>query len=234
MMAEKTGKEPAEIMKLLQNFGLGQEGESGAGTPQPKKLQLTANDIREPTEDELRAFCDVKEVTYESLIKFNPYMHRNQPWMMLPAYNPKNVKKACGWLRCHVKGEKIKVGDKEIKYPIVAGSQHGLFGVPWLVKKGANTIIFTEAWRDMCAAIAAGYVAVASSGGASTWYDSWLAVFKDLTVHIVMDADKAGVAAAQRAAEKIHTVAKEVKIVTLPYEVQSRHGKDLWDYLCEN
>lgn len=220
--------EPAEIMKLLQKFGLNQDE---AGKPQPeRKLQLKKDEIREPAEDELIVICQRKGVDYESLKKLDPYMHRDQPWMLLPAYNPKSMKKACGWLRCHVRGETIKVGDKEVKYPIVSGSKHGLFGLKWLARERPDTIIFTEAWRDMCAAIAAGYYATASSGGASTWYDSWLPVFKGKAVYIIMDCDKAGIAAAQRAAQRIHTVAKEVRIVTLPYEIKEKHGKDLWDY----
>ena len=79
-----------------------------------------------------------------------------------------------------------------------------------------------------------GFNATASTGGASTWRDEWLPLFTRRKVNIVMDADRAGVKAAERAARAIYGTAKEVRIVTLPYELQEKHGKDLFDYTSEH
>jgi len=75
----------------------------------------------------------------------------------------------------------------------------------------------------------------------------WLAFFKDKKVYIVMDEDAAGVGgwitnkttgiktckegAAVRAANKIHQVAAETRIIRLPFEWCESHGKGLKEFL---
>ncbi len=244
-LAEKvTTKTPAEIMKMLEEFGLNDsENSVGPSTPlrsaqdklPEKKLALNREDIRDLTDDEKQSFCRIKQIDMQAFEKFKPYAHREKPWVLLPAYDPTETNKACGWLRCAVNGEPIELTPgKLVKYPIIAGSRHGLFGLPELLKDDPEKIIFTEAWRDMAACLAIGLNATASSGGASTWRDEWLAFFEGKVVYIAMDSDIPGQKAAQRAAEKISTVAKEVRIVSLPYEMTKDHGKDVHDYISEN
>ncbi|HML73359.1 MAG TPA: DUF5906 domain-containing protein [Anaerohalosphaeraceae bacterium] len=199
----------------------------------PKKTpKLRRDDIRQAEDTDLSLLCEIKRLSMDALKKFFPWIHTEQPWMMLPAYMPGHLQKACGLMRVHLKGELIHCRNgRDEKYPMVPGSEHGLFGLKWIQEENPQTLIFAEAWRDALAAIAQGFYATASSGGASTFREEWLPLFRGREVYICMDADKAGVRAAERALEKIKPVAKSVKIVWLPYEFTESHGKDLHDYL---
>ncbi len=151
---------------------------------------------------------------------------------MLPAYEPGDQSRACGWMRAGIDGQEIRLADGSMeKYPAIARSRHGLFGLPWLSREDPDTIVFCEAWRDALTAISMGLFATASSGGASKWSDDWLGVFEGKSVYICMDADVAGQRAGERAAAAIVCVAKEVYVVNLPYEIKKSHGKDLHDYI---
>ncbi|MCK5565629.1 MAG: toprim domain-containing protein [Planctomycetes bacterium] len=236
LVEKVTSSPPAEIMKLLEEFGLNDSDKpkTDSAKPPPKKLALRKEDIRNLTDDEKQSFCDIKQIDLQAFEKFKPYGHAIEPWVLLPAYDPTETNKACGWMRCALNGEPIELGERQVKYPIVSGSRHGLFGLPQLLQDNPEKIIFTEAWRDMAACLSIGLNATASSGGASTWRDEWLKVFEGKVVYICMDADVPGQKAAQRAAEKIDTVAKDVYIVSLPYEVTKDHGKDVNDYITEH
>ena len=223
-----TGKEGKDVFDVLKTCGLGTDAPAPAS--KPKKLQLTKADVREPTDEELAQVCAVKGIDREALLKFATKVHTRQPEILLPAHLPGKLNAACGVLRVRIDGAPCKEG---VKYQVVSGSQHGLFGLKWLVEANPDVIVFAEGWADALLAIEAGYYATASSGGASCFKDEWLPLFKGKTVHICMDCDKAGVKAAKRAADRISTVAKEVRIVDLPYEITEDHGKDLKDYLQE-
>ena len=215
-LAEKvTTKTPAEIMKMLDSFGLNdgdkQMADDRRQTSEKKELALSRDDIRDLTNDEKESFCRIKKIDTEAFEKFKPYIHREKPWVLLPAFNPAESNKAVGWLRAALNGEPIKLADgREVKYPIIKGSRHGLFGLPWLQNEKPERIIFTEGWRDALAVISIGLFGTASSGGASCFNDGWLGFFEGKVVYIAMDSDVPGQRAAQRAAERIITVAKEV------------------------
>lgn len=193
-----------------------------------KGISWFTGQLNSAAPDDLQKLCDVKRICREALQKYNPAIHRSEPIICIPTYNPSNGA-VCGYLRVGKEGQpvKLKNGNTE-KYPAIG--EHGLYGVPWLEKEKPEILLFCEAWRDAVAAIEAGHYATASSGGASTFKDDWLPVFRDKIVYIVMDADKPGQKAALRAAKKISGVAKAVFIVNLPYEVTENHGKDLHDY----
>jgi hypothetical protein len=234
-----TSKIPAEIFKMLDNFDLNDSkgqlpatsSQRSAEKGEEKKIALDKEDIRVLNEEENREFCRIKRIDPFAFEKFRPFAHKTKPWVLLPAFSPESPK-ACGWLRCRLDGEPIDLGGGNlVKYPIVKGSTHGLFGLEWLTQENPDTIIFCEAWRDALAAISIDLHATASSGGASKWDDDWLELFAGKKVYICMDADKAGQKATLRAASKIATVATEVFIVTLPYDVTNSGGKDLHDYI---
>ena len=139
---------------------------------------LSEEDVRQLRADEIASFCGIKSISVDALRKFTPFGHVSKPWGLLPAFSPANPDKACGWLRVAMNGEPIDLGSGNlVKYPIVKGSKHGLFGVKWLLEEDPNSIIFCEAWRDSLAAMSIGLHATASSGGASKWDDEWLSLF---------------------------------------------------------
>jgi len=243
-LAEKlTTLDSKGIMALLDEYGLSKADR----LPDAKRAKSPADEIGTPrikpseacvmTHDEVLAFCKVKGLdphVFETIMG-TPYRYRDKPIALLPAYHPYNLHRATAILRAHLEGNLIKLANgKEEKYPLVSGSKHGLFGLRRVLQDKPDEIIFTEGWRDCVAATAAGFYALASSGGTSCFKDGWLPAFDGKKVYICMDADEPGQKAADRAARKIWPVAKEVRIFNLPYPVKKDHGKDLYDFLSES
>ena len=230
------GLQPGEIAKLLKKFGL----ESGTSKllEAPKQapvshIRLGAKECVEMSSEEVKTFCKLyglQEPALRTVMGKVLWRHAKEPWALLPSHYP-GVAKSMGIMRVHLNRELIKTAHGDEKYPQVYGSVHGLFGLRAIEKDKPKDILFTEGWRDAIAATAAGYNATASSGGASCWKDEWLPAFKDKNVTIIMDADKAGVKAANRAAGRIVNVALSCNITHLPYEIKDDHGQDLYDWL---
>ena len=227
------GKEGKEALDILEQCGLNTDGQAAAPvSEQDKKLAITSADIRQMTDEELTQVCTVKSLDKAALLKFQPVASKHSPEMLLPAFCPSNTGQVSAFLRCRFDGQKIKTKHGEEKYPLVYGSQHGLFGLKWLNSIEYDELIFAEGWADALAAIEAGFIATASSGGASCFKDDWLPIFEGKTVYIIMDRDAAGEKAAKRAANKIWSIAKETKIIDLPYPViEGQHGKGLKEFL---
>lgn len=91
-----------------------------------------------------------------------------------------------------------------------------------------DTILLTEGEMDCLLAIQMGYNAMTTTGGANTWRAQWNSLFKDKTVLICYDIDKAGQAGAEKVARNLYGIAKQVKIIKLPI-VDPPDG-DITDY----
>jgi len=217
---------PAQISDLLKQYGV-PVSFSVRDTPRPK---IKKKQYRSIADDELKQLCQTKNLDFESVKLFNPYIQTDEPIALIPAYYPEDDR-SCSILRCSLDGKQIETKHGPQKYPMWYGSTHGLYGVPWIEKENPEQIVFCEAWRDALAVISQGYFATASTGGASTFQAAWLPLFVDRDVLICMDADAAGAKHAQTSYEYISRVAKSVKIIHLPYKVEKSHGKDLHDYL---
>jgi hypothetical protein len=232
-------KSPADIMAILKEHNLDTPSDTPRPASKSKDLSYLRDKLQKASPADIERLCNAKGLGCEALKSFGPLRHKVDPIMYLPAFTP-NIKKACGFLRCHLDGELVELKDgRKEKYPVLG--THGLFRYA-----DSDTILFCEAWRDALAAIAIGYAATASTGGASTWKDCWLPAFKGKTVYIIMDCDSAGnggpltgedgkvrilKGAAVRAADRIVTVAKKTHIVRLPFPMVEKHGPDLLDYL---
>jgi P4 family phage/plasmid primase-like protien len=228
LIRRMTGWPDKQCFELLEKHGFRED--SGQALPAKRKdIAWFTRQLRKAAAQDLQKLCNIKRIDFNALERYEPAVHRSEPIVCIPVYAP-SIGDPCGYLRVGRDGQlvKLKNGRTE-KYPAIG--EHGLYGLPWLQKANPETIVFCEGWRDALAAVEAGQFATASSGGASTFKDDWLAVFSGKTVYIVMDADQPGQKAVQRAAKKIHNVAKQVFIVNLPYAVTENHGRDLHDYL---
>jgi len=235
-LADKlTDMDSKTIMKLLKQSGLSGTDSKPMAPMKQGKPKLPASKCIPLIGDELEAFCKLKGVSVEAYQKVVgvTWRHKDHPWAIIPGYNPSQPEHACAAMRVHLEGKLIPIGKdgNEEKYPLIAGSRHGLIGVPSLLKEKPESMLFIEAWRGVLAAVELGFHATASTGGASCFKPEWLPLFKGRKVAIAMDADEPGVFAAQRAALAIWNVAKEVKIVTIPFEVTKDHGKDTYDWI---
>lgn len=218
---------PADIKAILEKFNLA-DGTAGKRPAKSKDLSWLREKIRRPADKDIKRLCKAKGISEQALRKFDPYCNKTEPIMYLPGFKP-GKKKACGFLRVHLDGKLVETKDGDKKYPMLGS--WGLLGLKAV--ESLDTIIFAEGWRDALAVIDAGYAAVANTGGTG-WQDAWLPAFRNKTVYIIPDADEPGVESAYDRAKAICPVAKEVRVVMLPYEVKETGGQDLYNYMSEH
>jgi hypothetical protein len=106
----------------------------------------------------------------------------------------------------------------------------GPFIFPEQMNQSSDVIIICEGELDALLSIQAGYPALTRTGSAGTWQPSWNHLFKGKTVLVCHDMDVAGQKANLKVAKSVAKVAKEVRIITLPYAVTEKHGKDITDF----
>lgn len=94
-------------------------------------------------------------------------------------------------------------------------------------------IVVCEGELDALLCIQKGIPAFTKTGAAKVWDDVWTDYFKGRRVYLIHDMDTAGQAANNKIAMKLSKVAREVRIVNLPYEVMDKHGKDLTDFFLD-
>ncbi len=97
-----------------------------------------------------------------------------------------------------------------------------------------SEIIICEGELDALLTIQNGYAAVTRTASAITWKPEWSGLFKDKLVYLCHDADKAGQEANKKVARSLQHIAKDVKVIALPYPVEDKHGKDLTDFWHEH
>lgn len=255
--------QPKAIFELLSQFGIksdsnGQKN-NAQDAPQSSKPLLADADIHPiPLLDQL-VFCHAKSLDRTAFMSFLPARHRQFPWILFPAYSPKQMDRPCGWIRAGIDGSKIRLKVKDEagnwvehdeKYPVVKGSKPGLLGLHQAAQDCSETILLLEGFKAALAARSLGYTAIAKSNGVKSWSDDWLSVFAGKRVIIIFDRDAAGNGGPRTTtmpdgstkvtqckptdmeqAKKIRTVAKEVRVVRLPYEYRETNGLDLWDWI---
>lgn len=74
-----------------------------------------------------------------------------------------------------------------------------------------------------------GYSAITVTGGAASWKDDWTPLFKNKTVYVVYDIDKAGREGARAICKKLHGTALILKDILLP--ISSPPNGDVTDYV---
>lgn len=233
LVKKLTSLEPGEAFQLLEKYGLRTDFDTNQKQKtKPKDLSWFDSKLRKPTDDEIERLCKSRQIDKTALLTLEPLVMKNLPIMCIPAWNPADMKQPCGYLRMHIDGKLIKLKNgKEEKYPSIGNK--GLYGLPWLLKRQYERIVFCEGVRDCLAAISLGLHATANNCGAGKWDDSWgETVFKDKTVYLVPDCDKPGIKGADKQARYLSKIAKEVKTASLPYEPET--GQDLNDYIIRD
>jgi hypothetical protein len=232
------------LWEILANYGLDNASES----PKRKKAakaSIKADGYRFATEDELTQLAEAKKVSLNALKKLGVLVDRKKPEIAVLPMHRQDMKNPVGGIRVRLDGKPCwyldpkgvicnhdGVGHKPVKYPMVKDGLVGLLGSAWLKEEDCNTIILTEGFKDMLAAIQAGYVAT-TFGGCGSFSEDCLFQFSGKHVIIIFDNDKAGVHHAPRQAERIYVTARDVEIVPAWEEVAEKNGTDLHDYLVE-
>jgi hypothetical protein len=99
-----------------------------------------------------------------------------------------------------------------------------------ILKDNPDEIIVCEGELDALITNQYGYTAITRTGSAGTWRSEWNAYFRDKVVYLAHDCDEAGQDGNLRVGRALRRVAREVRIVRLPYPITEKHGKDLTDY----
>lgn len=98
----------------------------------------------------------------------------------------------------------------------------------------SDVIIVCEGELDALVTGQNGYAAITRTGAAKVWDVEWSKLFKGKLVYLCHDADNAGVAANQTVAKHLYRFARELRIISLPYGITDKHGKDLTDFWREH
>lgn len=188
-------------------------------------------------------FCRRKPgVTEEAILAAGGKLgkHLDYTVIYVPVFGPSLADHGhCMWQAC---GGMLKYREKLIKTKLAPDSHQGLVGKHGLDRiRSAEVVWITEGPPDLLslwAAIPAGlresHVVVTMSNGCKQRADpKLLAILKGKSVRIVFDCDEPGQAGAKAWAEVLRTIAAETKLVTLPYPIEPKHGKDLRDWLNE-
>lgn len=107
-----------------------------------------------------------------------------------------------------------------------------LFPMSVLEDENPDEIIVCEGEWDSLLTLQHGFHAITRTASATTWLAEWGEKFQGKTVYLCHDADTAGQDANRKVGRALARVA-DVRIVSLPYDVESKHGKDLTDYWLE-
>lgn len=102
-----------------------------------------------------------------------------------------------------------------------------------ILEDSPKSIIICEGEWDALLTIQHGYAAITRTASAITWKTEWGEHFKDKVVYLCHDMDKAGADANKKVGRALRRIAKEVRVIDLPYERTEKHGKDLGDFWGE-
>jgi hypothetical protein len=105
---------------------------------------------------------------------------------------------------------------------------------PVSILADADRIVIGEGEWDTLLTIQMGFPAVTrTAGAANNWHSKWTAMFKDKLVYVALDRDTEGQKGTTKIARALTRVA-DVRLVDLPYPVETKHGKDLTDFWLEH
>ena len=151
-------------------------------------------------------------------IKDLPYRkHKN--CFTIPVYKGKELVN----IRYHTRKKNVEI--KDLPY------QTGLEYATWLYPESElkeRTLILTEGEFDALCSISQGLPSITETGGAGTWKEEFTKRFTSKVVYIIFDCDSAGRKGAEKIAQELEPVAKEIRIVDL--DPQRQDGYDLTDW----
>lgn len=96
-----------------------------------------------------------------------------------------------------------------------------------------DEIIICEGEMDALLTNQYGFPAITRTGAAKVWRQEWNEAFEGKIVYLCHDMDEAGQDGNRRVGRALRRIAREVRVVRLPYPITEKHGKDLTDYWLE-
>lgn len=105
-----------------------------------------------------------------------------------------------------------------------------LYPIDIILDMDPDEIIICEGELDAIITNQFGFPAVTRTASATTWRPEWNVAFKDKVVYLCHDSDEAGQDGNRRVGRSLRRIARELRVVHLPYPVAAKNGKDLTDY----
>src|SRR3954454_2316893 len=98
----------------------------------------------------------------------------------------------------------------------------------------SDEVILCEGELDALITNQNGFSAVTKTGAAMSWDAKWNKEFKDKVVYLCHDCDETGQNANRKIGRFLAGIAREIRIMHLPYPIQEKNGKDLTDWWMEH
>lgn len=99
---------------------------------------------------------------------------------------------------------------------------------------GSDWLILCEGELDALMLIQHGFPAMTKTGSAKAWMRSWNRYFKGKVLYLCHDMDIDGQLANQKIGAHLDPMAKEIRIIRLPYAVTKKNGRDVTDWWIEH
>lgn len=97
-----------------------------------------------------------------------------------------------------------------------------------------EALLICEGEFDALVAIQNGIPAITRTGAADVWRQEWNQLFRGKRVFVCHDMDTKGQDANTKIVAALRGKAKSTTVVSLPYPVTEKHGKDLTDFFVED
>lgn len=175
-------------------------------------------------DDALLAIIERRGLEYETLARYRIGWDSNQNAYTIPIFN------GSGGL---VNIRRYQLDPPGGRRKIWSVKGHGTPTLYPIEQLEENEIIICEGEWDALMTIQNGFAAVTRTGAADVWKDSWNGLFDGKVVRLCHDMDTKGQKANKKLMRALEEHAKEISIITLPYEITDKHGKDLSDYWLE-
>lgn len=177
------------------------------------------------TESALKAFSARRGLSKRTLAQYQIGYDKDQEAYTIPVYDSQDS-------LINLRRYQLDPPDQRRKIWSIKGmGSTALYPVSSLA---SDTIVICEGELDALLTIQHGYSAVTRTGGAKNWRSEWNQHFKGKKVYVCHDMDDAGQDANLIVERALENIASEITVLHLPYEITSKHGKDLTDYWLEH
>ena len=209
-------------------------GTNGHGKVRMRKSDRPAEDINEA---KIQGWCSALLSSEAALDELKT---------LRGLYESTIVKYELGWdssKRCYtipVRGEDGELLNVRRYQPRPPAGRRKMWGVEGMnaprlypmsvLTEDSDEIIICEGELDALITNQYGFTCITRTGSAGTWRSEWNSHFKDKVVYLCHDCDEAGQDGNRRVGRSLRRLAREVRIVRLPYPITEKHGKDLTDY----
>lgn len=124
------------------------------------------------------------------------------------------------------------VGDRRKIWSVKGLGSPTLYPISILDEK-EDYIIICEGELDALTLIENGFNAITRTASSTTWRPKWNHWFEGRVVYLCHDRDDAGQAGNETVIKALGGLAREIRVIDLPYPITAKGGKDVTDFFME-